>query len=148
MKAPLIAAALCAAALLVSCADSPSVSVSSVMEAETLTAPQTTAAPDISEYTCTDNELLRDTVWKTYTDRGNYDIPQLTFEGSDKVTYETADFTLEGTAAYPDSSSTVGVLEFGKCTYTFRLQPTSPRGIALTYVSGDDILPQKCLFLT
>lgn len=153
MRRFLTASALCAVAFLSSCADSPSVSeISVIPEAAVVTettgipAVQTTVAADITEYTCTDNELLHDTVWKTYTERGTFDIPQLTFEGGDKVRYETSAFTIEGTAAYPASDSTEGVLLFGKCTYTFQLQPTSPQGIALTFVSGDDILPQKSLF--
>lgn len=153
MRKFLAASAVCAVAFLSSCADSPSVSEISIIpetapvtDTTDVSAVQTTAAADLTEYTCTDNEFLHDTVWKTYTDRGAFDIPQLTFEGGDKVRYEASDFIIEGTAAYPASDSTDGVLLFGKCTYTFQLQSTSPQGIALTFVSGDDILPQKSLF--
>ncbi len=151
MKAAFIAAAACTAVFISSCADTASSSQPYTSAAEKTvsdTVQQTTITSDISEYAFTDNELMHDTVWKTYTDRGTYDIPQLTFEGGDKVRYEASDFIIEGTAKYPATDSTEGVLLFGKCTYTFQLQPTSPRGIALTFVSGDDILPQKCLFLT
>ena len=153
MRRFLTASAICAVAFLSSCADSPSVSENpvspentSVTETTAVSAVQTTVSADIAGYTFTDNELLHDTVWKTYTDRGTFDIPQLTFEGGDKVRYETPDLIIEGTAAYPAADSTEGVLLFGKCTYTFQIQPTSPQGLALTFVSGDDILPQKSLF--